>query len=153
MVDDRLQQVQRADGVRHDRLVGAVPRLADVRLRAEVEDVRLVRGVDEVVANEMVDRGLVGEVGEDDRDVVPQMADVVERARRCRAHERDHVRAELDQRFGQVAPHEAVCSGDEAGAAVVGIPELGAERGQLCGICSPRPGRVQGSCERTFSNR
>ena len=41
-VDDRLQQVERADRVRHHRLVGPVPRLADVRLGAEVEDVRPV---------------------------------------------------------------------------------------------------------------
>ena len=41
-VDDRLEQVERADRVRHHRLVGPVPRLADVRLCAEVEDVRLV---------------------------------------------------------------------------------------------------------------
>ena len=43
VVDDRLQQVERADRVRHHRLVRPVPRLADVRLRAEVEDVGLVR--------------------------------------------------------------------------------------------------------------
>ena len=42
VVDDRLEQVERADRVRHHRLVRAVPRLADVRLRAEMEDVRLV---------------------------------------------------------------------------------------------------------------
>ena len=42
VVDDRLQQVERPDRVRHHGLVRAVPRLADVRLRAEVEDVRLV---------------------------------------------------------------------------------------------------------------
>ena len=43
VVDDRLQQVERADRVRHHRLVRPVPRLADVRLRAEVEDVRACR--------------------------------------------------------------------------------------------------------------
>jgi hypothetical protein len=39
VVDDRLEQVERAERVRRHRLVGPVPRLADVRLRAEVEDV------------------------------------------------------------------------------------------------------------------
>ena len=34
VVDDRLQQVERPDRVRQDGLVRAVPRLADVRLRA-----------------------------------------------------------------------------------------------------------------------
>ena len=42
VVDDRLQQVERADDVGDRRLVRPVPRLADVRLRAEVEDVRPV---------------------------------------------------------------------------------------------------------------
>ena len=42
VVDDRLEQVERADRVRHHRLVRPVPRLADVRLGAEVEDVRPV---------------------------------------------------------------------------------------------------------------
>ena len=36
-VDDRLQEVERAEDIRRDGLVGPVPRLADVRLRAEVE--------------------------------------------------------------------------------------------------------------------
>ena len=65
VVDDRLEQVERPDGVRQDRLVRPVPRLADVRLRAEVEDVRLVRALLEVT-HQIVDRRLVGEVGEDD---------------------------------------------------------------------------------------
>ena len=66
VVDDRLQQVERPDRVRHHGLVRAVPRLADVRLRAEVEDVGLVGRRHEVVADQIVDRRLVGEVGEDD---------------------------------------------------------------------------------------
>jgi hypothetical protein len=57
-VDDRLEQVERADRVRHHRLVGPVPRLADVRLRTEVEDVRpvgrLLQLPDEVVHGRLV---------------------------------------------------------------------------------------------------
>ena len=41
-VDDRLQEIQRPEHVRGDGLVRPVPGLADVRLRAEVEDVRAV---------------------------------------------------------------------------------------------------------------
>ena len=41
-VDDRLEEVERPDRVRHHRLVRAVPRLADVCLGAEVEHVRPV---------------------------------------------------------------------------------------------------------------
>ncbi len=127
-VDDRLQQVERADGVRHHRLVRAMPRLADMRLRAEVEDVRLVRCGDEVVAHQMVDRRLVREVGEDDRDVTAVARDVVQRARRRCAHERDHVRAERDERVGEVRAHEAVRAGDEARAVAVEVAELGPKR-------------------------
>ena len=43
VVEDRLQEVERADDVRHHRLVGPVPGLAHVCLGAEVEDVWLVR--------------------------------------------------------------------------------------------------------------
>ena len=123
VVDDRLQQVERPDRVRHHGLVRAVPRLADVRLRAEVEDVRLVGRLREV-AHQVVDRRLVGQVGEDDAQLPAQVADVVQRARRGRAHERDHVGVELDERLGQVRAHEAVGAGDEARAAGVGIAEL-----------------------------
>ena len=97
---------------------------ADVRLRAEVEDERPVGRARELVANEVVDRGLVGEVGEDDAEPPPQVADVVERPRRGRADEGDHVGAELDQRVGQVRAHEPVGAGDEHRAAAVDVAEV-----------------------------
>ena len=131
MVDDRLQQVERADRVRHHRLVRAVPRLADVGLRAEVEEVRLVGRLLQV-AHQVVDRRLVGQVGEDDAlEPAAQVADVVQRARRGGAHEGDHVGAELDERVGQVRAHEAVGAGDEARAAFVDVAEVAAELVEL----------------------
>ena len=123
VVDDRLEQVERADNVRHHGLVRAVPRLAHVRLGAEVEEVRAVRRLLEV-ADHVVDRGAVGEVGEDDPHPVAQVGDVVQRAARGRAHEGDHVGSELDQRLGEVGAHEPVCAGDENGAAREGVTEL-----------------------------
>ena len=106
-----------------------MPRLADVRLRAEVEHVRPVGRGDEVVADAVVDRRLVGQVREDDRQVVANVADVVERARRGRAHECDHVCAEADERLGEVRAHEPVRAGHEAGSvAVGGLEVLGAGR-------------------------
>ena len=126
-VDDGLQQVQRPEHVRRDGLVRPVPRLADVRLGAEVEDVRPIgRGVLQL-ANEVVDRRAVGEVREVDLEPVAQVADVVQRAARGRADERVHRRAELDERVRQVRAHEAVGARDENGAAVVDVPELAAE--------------------------
>ena len=130
MVDDRLEQVERADRVRHHGLVRAVPRLADVRLRAEVEDVRLVGRRHEVVADQVVDRRLVGQVGEDDAQPVLQVADVVQRARRGRAHEGDHVGVQVDERLGQMRAHEAVGARDEAGAAGVVLAELRLQSGR-----------------------
>ena len=91
----------------------------------------LSRRLHELVADQVVDRGLVGEVGEDDAEPPAQVADVVERARRGRADERDHVGAELDERVGQVRAHEAVGAGDEARAALVDAAEVGAERVEL----------------------
>jgi hypothetical protein len=83
-----------------------------VRLRAEVEDVRLV-GRLEQFPNEVVDRRLVREVGEVHLDVLAQAADVVQCAARRRAHEGVDVRIEVDQRLRQVGAHEAVGAGDE----------------------------------------
>ena len=127
VVDDRLEQVQRADRVRHDRLVRPVPALADVGLRAQVEDERAIVLLGQV-ADQVVDRGAVGQVGEVDLQRVAQVADVVQRAARGRAHERVDVGAERDERFGQMRAHEAVRAGDEhRPAAVHGlelIPEL-----------------------------
>ena len=128
VVDHRLEKVQRPDGIRHHRLVRAVPGLADVRLRAEVKEVRPVRRREEVVADEVVDRGLVGQVREDDANVAAQVADVVQRAARGGAHERDHVRADVVERVGQVRAHEPVGTGDDDGAAAVDAGELRAQR-------------------------
>ncbi len=122
-VDDRLEQVERADRVRHHRLVGPVPRLADVRLRAQVEDVRLVGRLAQL-PDEVVDRGAVGQVGEVHLQLLAQVPDVVQRPARRGAHERVHVRAQLDERVGQVRAHEAVRAGDEHRPASVDVPEL-----------------------------
>ena len=103
-----------------------MPRLADVRLRAEVEDVRLVGRLAQL-ADEEVDRRLVGEVGEVHLELLAQVPDVVERAARGRAHERVDVRAELDERLGQVRAHEAVGAGDEHRASVVELGEVGSQ--------------------------
>ena len=121
-------------GVRHHRLVRPVPRLSDVRLGAEVEDVRPVRRVLEL-ADEVVDRRAVGQVGEVDLEPVAEVPDVVQRAARRRAHERVHVRAELDERIGQMRAHEAVGAGDEHSAAAVDVAEVGAKLGLLA--CCP----------------
>ena len=125
-VDDGLEQVERPDRVRHHRLVRTVPRLSDVRLGTEVEEVRPIRRVLELT-DEVVDRRPVGQVGEMDLEAVAEVPDVVQRAARRRAHERVHVRAELDERIGQVRPHEAVGAGDERGAAAVNVAEVGAK--------------------------
>jgi hypothetical protein len=100
-VDDRLEQVQRPEDVGRDRLVGAMPGLADVRLRAEVEDEGLVGRLPEL-PHEVVDRGAVGEVREVHLQPVAQVRDVVQRAARVGADERVHVGAELDEAVRQV---------------------------------------------------
>ncbi len=128
VVEDRLEEVERADDVRHHRLVRPVPGLADVSLGAEVEDVRLVRGLLQL-ADEVVDRRAVGEVGELDDHPLAQVADVVERAARRRADEGDDVRAELDERFREVRAHEAVGAGDEHRAPFVYVAELAPQVG------------------------
>ena len=63
VVEDRLEEVERADDVRHHRLVRPVPGLAHVGLGAEMEDVRPVRRLLQL-ADEIVDRRAVSEVGE-----------------------------------------------------------------------------------------
>jgi hypothetical protein len=122
-VDDRLQEVQRAENVGGDRLVGPVPRLAHVGLRAEVEHVRPVGRVLEL-ADEVVDRGAVGQVGEVNLEAVAEVADVVERAARVGADEGVDRRAQLDQGVCEMRTHEPVRPGDENGASLVDVAEL-----------------------------
>ena len=131
-VHDRLQQVQRPEHVRGDRLVRAMPRLADVSLRAEVEDVRpVVRRVPQLT-HEVVDRRAVGEVCEVDLQAAAEVADVVQRAARRCADERVDGRAELDERVGEVRAHEAVGARDEGRATFVDVPEVAAEVVERC---------------------
>ena len=122
-VDDRLEEVERADRVRHHGLVRAVPRLADVGLRAEVEDVGPVGGVQQL-AHEVVDRRAVGEVREVHLEVTTEVRDVVERTARRRPHESVDVRPERHQRVGEVRAHEPVGPGDEDRAAAVDVREV-----------------------------
>ena len=101
-----------------------MPRLADVCLGAEVEDVGPVgRGVLQL-ADEVVDRGAVGEIGEVHLQAVAEMPDVVQRSARGRPHEGVHGRAELDERVREVRAHEAVGARHEDGAARVCVPEV-----------------------------
>ena len=102
VVDDRLEEVERPDRVRHQRLVRPVPGLVDVSLRAEVEDERLVGRVEQVLRDDEVDRVLVGEVREMHLQAPAQVRDVAERAARSCADEGVDVRAQLDERVGQV---------------------------------------------------
>ena len=123
VVDDRLEEVERADGVRHHGLVRAVPRLVHVRLGAEVEDVGPVRRLAQL-ADQEVDRRLVREVGEVHLELVPQVTDVVQRAARGGSDEGMNVRAEDDERVGQVGAHEPVGAGHEYRASVVELGEV-----------------------------
>ena len=100
-----------------------------MRLGAEVEDVRLVGRLLQL-ADQVVDRGLVGQVGEDDREPAAQVPDVVQRAGRGGADEGDHVGAELDERVGQVRAHEPVGAGDEDGSSAEDGAELAAQLGE-----------------------
>ncbi len=149
VVDDGLQQVQRPEGVRHHGLVRAMPRLADVRLRAEVEDVGTVVQLAQL-SDQVVDGRLVGEIGEVDDQLPVEVADVVQRAARGRAHEGVNVRVEGDERLRQVRAHEAVRSRDQAGSSCEEVAVVAAQRGQRL----IRPGGVgsvwfhQGSAER-----
>ena len=63
LLNDRLEKVQRPDGVGHHGFVWPVPGLADVSLGPEVEDVRLIRSLAEL-AEQVIDRGAIGEVCE-----------------------------------------------------------------------------------------
>ena len=58
------------------------------------------------------------------KDLLAQMADVVQRTARRRAHEHLDIGVEMDERFGQVRAHEAVRSGDEARASGEELAEL-----------------------------
>ena len=101
-----------------------------MRLRSEMEEVRPVLRLREV-AHQVVDRRLVGEVREDHAQPPLQVADVVQRARRGGAHERDHVGVELDEGLGQVRAHEAVGARDQAGPARIGVADLAAQGGEV----------------------
>ena len=116
-----------------------MPRLADVRLGAEVEDVGPVGRLLQL-ADEVVDRGAVGEVGELDVDPRAEVPDVVQRAARRGADEGDDVRAELDERVREVRAHEAVGAGDEHRATFVDVAELAPQVGD--GGLGPDTGRA-----------
>ena len=81
-------------------------------------------GASRRLLHEVVDRGLVGEVGEvhgaaDCGGAQMLFSAPLER----RADERVHVRAELDERIGQVRAHEPVRAGDEHRPAPVDVAE------------------------------
>src|SRR5207342_380565 len=126
-VDDRLQEVQRTQHVRGHRLVRSMPGLTDVCLCAQVEDVRPVADGLLELAHEPVDRRLVREVCEVHLEALAQLADVVQRPAGCRPHEGVDRGSELDQRLGQVRPHEAVRARHEHGSSLVRVGELVAE--------------------------
>ena len=126
VVDDRLEEVEGADRVRHHGLVRSVPRLPDMRLRAEVEDVGTVRRLQQL-PDEVVDRRAVGQVGEVDPDPAAVRPDVVQRAARGRADERVHMSAERDERIREVRAHESVRPRDERRPAVEEVSELRAQ--------------------------
>src|SRR5918994_787128 len=134
-VDDRLEQVQRPDRVRHHRLVGPVPRLTHVRLRAQMEDVRLVRRRVPQLLDQVVDRRAVGQVGELHPQPVAQVRNVVQCPTRRRAHEGGDVGAQLDQRVGDVRPHDPVRPGAQHGAPAVDVRELATQVGD--GVVGP----------------
>jgi hypothetical protein len=129
-VDHGLQEVERADGVGHHGLVRAVPRLAHVRLCSEVEDVRPVGSVADL-PHEIVDRRAVGEIGEVDLELAPQVPDVVERSARRRPHEGVDVRAERDERVRQVRAHEPVGARDDDRPTAVDVGELAPQAVQV----------------------
>ena len=104
-----------------------MPRLADVRLGAEVEDVGAIGSGVLQLADEVVHRRAVGEVCEVDLEPGAEVPDVVQRAARRRANECVDVRSELDECVREVRAHEAVGAGDEDCAPVVDVPELTAE--------------------------
>ena len=131
VIDDRLQEVQGSDGVRHDRLVGPVPRLADVCLGREVEDEWPPGGLED--AHDTIDRVAVREVSPVNGQPAAQVRDVVESAARRRPDEGVDVRLEAHQRLGQMGAHEAVGSCHEHGSAREDLADLAAEFLQACG--------------------
>ena len=84
------------------------------------------------LAHEVVDRRLVRQVGEVHLQPAAEVADVVERAARRGAHERMHVGSDLDERVGQMRPHEAVGARHQHGAAAERVAELLAEIRDVC---------------------
>src|SRR5438132_924775 len=112
-----------------------------MRLGAEVEEVRLVRRVEQLL-HEVVDGRLVREIGELHMQSFTQVPDVVQRAARGRAHESVHIRVEVDEGFRQVGAHEAVGAGDEAGPPGKVLAELPSQIRE--GIV--RPGGVVSVC-------
>ena len=136
-VDDRLEQVQRSDRVRHHCFVRSVPRLADVCLRAEMEDVWAIACLAQVL-HQVVDRRLIGEIGEVNVELSAEMPDVVQRAARRRSDERVHRCVERHEGFGQVRAHEAVSARDQACSLAEVVAVLRTKRGQRF----VRPGRV-----------
>src|SRR5205823_5204139 len=109
---------------------------ADVGLRAEVEHIRAVGGCVAELADEVVDGGAVGEVGEVNLHAVAQVPDVVQGAARGGAHEGVDAGVEVNERLGQVRAHEAVGAGDEDGPAAEDVNELAAQGGQR--VVGPR---------------
>lgn len=106
-------------------------------LGAEMEDEQRIRHGAEVL-HEVVDRGTVGQVGEVHVQPLSQGGDVVESPTRRGAGEGVDVRAELDQRLGQVRADEPVRPRDENGPARVDGAELPVELLEPIGA----PGRV-----------
>src|SRR3954452_12513549 len=88
-----------------------------------MEDVRLVGRVQKLL-HEVVDRRLVGEVGELDLQLFAQRRDVVQRTARGGAHEGMHIRTERDERLGEVGAHETVRARDEARTAGEEVAEV-----------------------------
>ena len=127
LVDDRLEEVERPQRVRHEGLVRPVPRLVDVGLRAEMEDVWPVGRPEQVLPDEQVDRVLVGEVGEVHLQPAAQVRDVAERAARGGADESVDVRAQLDERVREVRADEPVGAGHEHRPPFVRVADLAAE--------------------------
>ena len=126
-VDDGLEQVEGAHDVRHRRLVRPVPRLADVRLRGEVEHVRPV-GCFAQATDRPVDRVTVGEVAPVNGDAPTMLRDVVEGSARRGTDEGVDVCAQTDKGVDEMRAHEAVGAGDERRASRQRLGELFSQR-------------------------
>ena len=108
----------------------------------------------EVVADQVVDRRLVGQIGEDDvsRRAAPMLLSAPDEVARTNAIT---LRVERDERLGQVRPDEPVGAGDEARAAAVRVAELGpqgVELGSLSRWLYRRRASMQGNRSRTISS-